>query len=161
MQHAKLRLDPSAQLAGPAGSEVAIDSGGELESAAGSFSAARVTVGDGRLRIAPNATLAAAVDNRGGTVEGAGTVKGTLRNGGEVSPTGDLTVDGAYEQTQSGTLRIDAGSDRLRVTGAATLAGTLVVELPPGFDPPADGLQIMSFASRTGELAVDAEAASP
>ncbi len=76
----------------------------------------------------------------GALLAGNGTV-GSLTNAGIVSPgmsLGAITVAGDYAQTSTGVLQIEASilnnvSDRLNVTGAATLDGTLEVlpELRP------------------------------
>lgn len=83
----------------------------------------------------------------GGRVEGAGSIAGALENsGGTVgagaSP-GVLAVDGTYAQGPGGTLEAEiaglepgAGYDRLAVSGGASLAGTLAIVTPPGFEPP-------------------------
>ena len=83
-----------------------------------------------------------------GNVSGDGTLTGDVFNGGSISPlaqgdpTGILTLDGDYEQLVEGTLVIElaglvpgAQYDRLVVTGAAELAGTLDLRLLDGFVP--------------------------
>ena len=71
-----------------------------------------------------------------GIIKGNGTVDpiGTLINGGHVAPgasTGTLTIAGDFAQTGDGFLDIEIGtllnSDKLVVTGSATLDGTLAL----------------------------------
>jgi hypothetical protein len=105
------------------------------------------------------ATLAAGglVDLLGGTLSGSGTVAADVRNAGRVDPGADgtaglLTVDGNYTQTAGGVLDIDVGGrtagaeyDRLVVTGAVSLDGTLNVSLIGGFTPVSgDAFQIVT-----------------
>src|SRR5439155_11536246 len=84
-----------------------------------------------------------------------------INNGGQVSPgasPGILTINGDYTQGPNGVLNIEiAGTtpgsqyDRLVVTGAAALAGTLTVSFLNGFTPSAsDSFKVLQFASRTG-----------
>ncbi|MGD9691888.1 MAG: hypothetical protein AB7G17_03520 [Phycisphaerales bacterium] len=77
------------------------------------------------------------------TVQGAVNVAGVTAPGSTTSPTGQLSVQGPYTQTSGATLRIDlAGTtpgtqhDVLAVSGAASIAGTLVLNLVSGFSPP-------------------------
>lgn len=84
--------------------------------------------------------------NGGGRIEGVGTITGTrLRNsGGFISPglsPGTLTIEGDYEQGEGGTLVIEIAGleaghfDVLKVTGNASLGGTLLVKFIDGFVP--------------------------
>jgi T5SS/PEP-CTERM-associated repeat protein len=90
-----------------------------------------------------------------GAISGAGTVEGTVKNlNGTVYPgpsTGELTISGSYEQSASGTLRIDIAGNAagqlgvLDVDGTAQLAGTLDVRLSGGFQPnPGDEFTILT-----------------
>jgi len=80
----------------------------------------------------------------GDSLIGSGTLTANLVNAGTVSPgasPGIITVDGDYTQQADGILEIQLGGttpslfDRLIVTGAASMAGTLNVTLLPGFSP--------------------------
>ena len=84
----------------------------------------------------------------GGTLTGAGTIgdnlvdDSTLDPGTSAAKTGKLTVSDTYTQDAGGTLNIDingatAGTkyDQLKVTGDATLGGTLDITLGTGFTP--------------------------
>jgi hypothetical protein len=108
------------------------------------------------------------VNIQGGSLAGTGTVNGNVTNAGEVSPGGDgtagvLTINGSYTQTDTGLLTIDLGGttagtqyDQLKVTGAASLGGTLTVDLINGFSPAAgNSFQVLTFASRTGDFAAE------
>lgn len=99
-----------------------------------------------------------------GTAEGAGTVVAPVTNSGLVapgSPTGVLVITGTFAQTASGTLDLDVGGttvgtgfDRLAVSGAASLNGTLALGLVSGFQPTlGQTFDVMTYPSRTGSFA--------
>jgi hypothetical protein len=78
-----------------------------------------------------------------------------------VGAPGIFTITGNYAQTTSvgtGTLNIDlagttagTGYDQLNISGSATLAGTLNINLAPGYIPNVgDSFTILTFASSTG-----------
>ena len=87
------------------------------------------------------------INCQGGNCAGSGTVGGNLSNSAVVAPgnsPGILSVDGNYTQTASGTLEIELASnggvagtdhDRLAVTLAASLDGTLDLQLDGGYSP--------------------------
>src|SRR5262249_29962417 len=101
----------------------------------------------------------------GATLAGIGTVHAAVTNAGQVNPgisgPGVLSITGSFTQTAAGTLNLDLGGltpgtqfDQLNVTGAATLDGTLNVNLTNGYVPAAgDQLTVMIFASGTGKFA--------
>ncbi len=104
------------------------------------------------------------IDIQSGTLSGAGTVKGSLTNAGEVdlgSSPGTLTVLGDFTQTATGvlSLRVDgaaAGSqfDEIDVSGPAELGGTLDVTLAPGFGPNLGEIfAVINFATSNGTFA--------
>ncbi|MBI3848159.1 MAG: HYR domain-containing protein [Planctomycetes bacterium] len=93
-----------------------------------------------------------------GTIDSAGT---TFSNAAIVrpgSPIGIETFTGPYPQTATGRLEIEIGGttpgtqhDRVDVTGAATLTGTLQVTFVNGFVPvPGQSFTVLSAATRTG-----------
>jgi len=75
----------------------------------------------------------------GGTLRGHGSIDGNVTNAGTVFPGGSigtLTVNGNYTQLPTGTLNIEVsgtGNDELIVTGKATLAGGLSIQVDPGY----------------------------
>lgn len=81
----------------------------------------------------------------GGALRGAGTVTAVVNNAGAaVEPglsAGTLAINGAYNQSASGALRVEIGGtgagqfDVLSVSGAATLGGELNVQTINGFSP--------------------------
>jgi len=90
------------------------------------------------------------VDIAGGTLVGAGTINGSVRNAGTIAPgppdvagsTGIVTILGDYTQDRTGTVQVDvdgttpgASHDQLRVSDTATLAGRLAVHTADGFSP--------------------------
>jgi len=92
---------------------------------------------------------------------GTGTVDGNLMNAGSVSPgtsPGTITLDGDYTQESTGTLEIEIGGttpgteyDQLIVTGTATMAGTLNVNLIAEFLPQlGDSFTILPYGTRSG-----------
>jgi hypothetical protein len=103
------------------------------------------------------------VDIEGGVLSGTGTVSGTVKNARQVSPgltAGTLNITGSYVQTSTGTLNIEIGGsapgsfDRLEITGAATLDGTLAVALVDDFKPSLDStFEIVTFGQRAGQFA--------
>lgn len=72
-----------------------------------------------------------------GALGGSGTIVGTVKNAGKIVPgnsVGTFIIDGDFVQEDSGRLVLDVDTDRadlLHVTGAATLGGSLRVELDP------------------------------
>lgn len=82
-----------------------------------------------------------------GTLGGDGSTGAAVVNAASVAPgssPGTLTVDGTYDQTAGGTLEIELASDgglpgtdydRLMVTGAATLDGTIDMQFDAGYTP--------------------------
>jgi hypothetical protein len=103
------------------------------------------------------------VNLQGGTLKGTGTVSGQIINSGIVAPgssAGIITGTTGYTQYTTGTLNIELGGltpgtqyDQLKVTGAASLAGTLNVSLINGYIPNVgDSFTIMTHGSRTGNF---------
>ena len=101
----------------------------------------------------------------GGSLTGAGTITGSVRNEGAViapgtSP-GKITITGDYTQTADGVLEIEiggntpgAGYDQLEIGGAANLGGTLNVKLINGYQPrKGDVFTIIAPASFSGAFA--------
>jgi hypothetical protein len=95
----------------------------------------------------------------GGLLEGVGTIKGNLLNGGRVAPgattPGAISVTGSYVQQASGELAIDVaegGADTLSVATTATLAGTLALATT-GFTPTTGHTYTpLTDASQSGEF---------
>ncbi len=101
----------------------------------------------------------------GGELFGEGTVEGNVivGPGGVVAPgasPGTLTIDGDYESEPGGELVIEIGgdtagtdSDLLKITGTATLSGTLRVKLINGFTP-AEGqtFKVLEAVARAGKF---------
>lgn len=90
-------------------------------------------------------------------------VSGTFFNQGELDlQDGVLSATGAFQQTASGTTSVRlsgsgsaAGTDytQLSVSGAATLAGTLVAKRMGSFDAaPGTTMPVVTYASRTGSF---------
>ena len=85
------------------------------------------------------------LDIQGGTLTGVGALLASVVIGGTVEPglpSGILSIDGRYTQTSAGKLTLELGGlapgsqhDRLDVTGAASLGGTLQATLVGGFVP--------------------------
>ncbi|MBL8804755.1 MAG: hypothetical protein JNN27_22355, partial [Planctomycetes bacterium] len=106
------------------------------------------------------------VQLNGGTLRGnAGTISGNVvNNGGVLAPgstaAGALNIVGTYTQGASGVMNVEIGGttqgaqfDRLTVSGAATLGGTLNIQLINGFQPTSGSFAILGHASRTGTFA--------
>ena len=106
----------------------------------------------------------------GGTLNGFGTMVmnsglGLVENDGTVSPglsPGILSIDGSYMQDAAGVLAIDLGGysvgsefDRLAITHAANLSGSVLVSLLNGFVPQAgDRFRIITAHDVGGTLSV-------
>ena len=113
-----------------------------------SQSSGQITV-DGSLQ-------AAQVTLSGGGLRGTGTVDADVVNSGVVSPgdelPGTLTIQGNYTQTASGVLTVPLTNDAislLKVTGTATLDGTLALLVTGDFAPAVDTpITLLSFAQR-------------
>ncbi|MGD0517878.1 MAG: PEP-CTERM sorting domain-containing protein [Thermoguttaceae bacterium] len=116
-----------------------------------------------------NTTLTGVVNRAALTVDSssawygmAGSVLNSLSNSGKISSMtaapGLLTVSGAFTQTSTGTLNIELGGttagstyDKISVTGAATLAGTLNLDLVNGFTPTVgETFDIITCSSQSG-----------
>ncbi len=84
-----------------------------------------------------------AIEFKGGTVQGTGTLDANVRNSGATfSPGADgigtLSITGDYTQSAGAQLLVDVGPsthDVLAVGGASTLDGTLTVRVQNGFTP--------------------------
>jgi hypothetical protein len=98
-----------------------------------------------------------------GILSGTGTLIANVTNPGIVRPDptpGGISIQGTFSQTAAGRLELilggpDAtlGHRSFRVTGAATLNGTLAIALASPFDEPQGAiLPIVSFASRSGDF---------
>ena len=99
----------------------------------------------------------------GGTLSGFGTITGSVRSAGTVSPSttgGVLTVSGTYQQTSAGVLSsVITGTSpgtkfgQLSVGGQATLAGTLKVSTGNGFTPShGESFSVLLYHSRSGKF---------
>jgi hypothetical protein len=115
------------------------------------------TLGGGDVSVPSSAPLTLT----GGRLSGQGTVHGPVKNtAGRVTPggtaIGSLTVD-AYQQASGATLGIQVASltsaDRLVVTGAAALGGTLAVSKLGTATVRPGTITVLTAASRTGTFA--------
>jgi hypothetical protein len=96
----------------------------------------------------------------GGTLSGTGTLNGNLTMAGMMmpgNPTGTFTLNGNYTQTSAGTLAEQVGwlngsnANLFKVSGTATLAGTLALSLLSGSNPMVgDSFILMTFLSDNG-----------
>jgi len=119
----------------------------------------------GTTKVAAGGTLASPVTVAGGVLAGAGEIEGPVTNaGGTVRPgasPGTLTIDGSFTQQAGGTLAVEVDGtqpgtafDRLVVSGAATLGGTVAVDRDPAFTPAnGDVFAFLTAGSRTGTFA--------
>ena len=97
---------------------------------------------------------------QGGALSGTGTLNGNLTMAGMMmpgNPTGTFTLNGNYTQTSAGTLAEQVGwlsgsnANLFKVSGTATLAGTLALSLLSGYNPMVgDSFILMTFLSDTG-----------
>jgi hypothetical protein len=150
--------------------ELIVNNAATVEALAGTLvlsAAYTQTAGETRVNggtLDPNSTFTL----QGGQLTGSGNVQGAVSNsGGDLSPgvgagsDGDLNLVGAYSQSATSTFTVELGPtgadvDRVDITGAATLDGTLNVSLVGGFTPsPSQVFTIMTFTSRTGTFAAE------
>jgi hypothetical protein len=138
--------------------QINIAEGGELaitNSAGGFLQTSGQTVVNGTLNSVP------AVQIKGGTLSGSGTINGNVIMGGRLSPgnsPGILTINGNYTQTAFGAyvaemagLTAGTGYDQVDVSGTADLAGTLDVNSLNGFTAAlGDSFILMKYDSETG-----------
>jgi hypothetical protein len=106
-------------------------------------------------------------------LRGHGTIDGDVTNDGVVFPGGSigiLTVNGNFTQNSDGTLNIEVtlstvpgtGFDQLQVTGSASLAGTLAVQVDtPGNPHIRDTEMLGSFSAGETALAAPVGAFTP
>ena len=103
----------------------------------------------------------------GGSLGGNGMVNGDVTNGGSIRPgesAGVLTLNDALMmqpaseiEIEIGGLAVDTEYDRLVVVESASLSGTMRIELIDDFEPQVgDTFEVMTFASSTGAIALDA-----
>jgi fibronectin-binding autotransporter adhesin len=142
------------------GGQALVDSTSTLASAASVTQNGGTTTIDGGFILPSNGSLAL----KGGTLGGSGTVTGNVNNtGGTVTPgdgVGTLTVNGNYTQTTNGLMEIALGGtqqglsyDLLTVTGSASLAGKLEVNLVNGFTPTVgETFNFLTYGSYTGQF---------
>ncbi len=135
---------------------VPIANAGTLSVSTGTLAApAGIDQSGGATSVAPAATLQSGLALGGGTLGGGGSVVGAVTNGGgSVDPAGTLRVT-TYAQGPGGTLHVDVAwpaADRLAVTGAATLGGTLALDTATA--PPAGTkFSILTAGSTSGAFA--------
>jgi hypothetical protein len=99
----------------------------------------------------------------GGTLAGDGAVGAPVNNSAGVVAPGDsigaMKLGSSFAQGVSGITEIEMGggqTDQLDITGAATLGGTLRIKTNAGMPPlPGESYQVMTFASRSGDLTID------
>jgi len=144
-----------------------LENAGTIDVRAGSIGkpgdAGTIAQSGGTTHVAAGATLDLPLSMSGGSLSGAGTVRGVTNSGGTVAPgdpTGTLTVSGDYTQGAGGTFEARlagaaAGAyGQLAVAGAAALAGAVKIVRAPEFSPAlADTFKVLQSGSRGGEFA--------
>ena len=143
-----------------------LSNSGQVQIGAGTMNfSGTYTQSAGTTTVLPGATLqTATLSLNGGSLTGNGTIAATVDNHAVVAPgasPGTLTISGDYVQASGGSLDIEIGGtapgtqyDRVLVSGAVTLDGTLNVIPINGFVPSAgESFQILTFGSRTGAFA--------
>jgi hypothetical protein len=131
-----------------------------LTNSSGSFvQTSGQTIVNGTLNSVP------AVQIKGGTLSGSGTINANVIMGGRLSPgnsPGILTINGNYTQTAFGAyvaelagLTAGTGYDQVDVNGTADLAGKLDVSLLNGFTVAlGDNFILMKYDSETGTFSM-------
>ncbi len=145
-------------------SSVTFTNTGLVEAQAGTLNFSGHLQTTGATTLAGGNLTAGSFTINGGMIGGTGTLTGAVSNSGQISPgasPGILTISGSYTQTSTGSINLEVGGatpgsqhDRLVVTGAATLNGTVNVQLINGYQPAqGSSFQVMSFGSRSGSFA--------
>jgi hypothetical protein len=101
----------------------------------------------------------------GATVSGSATITSSVTNSGTIyiggpGATGQLTINGNFTQTSQGILNMEIAGltaatqfDQLAISGTATLAGTLNVQLLNGFIPVSGNrFALLTFGSHSGSF---------
>jgi hypothetical protein len=122
-----------------------------------------VTVSGGTLTMGGTITASTFTINSGATAQGAATINADVTNNGTLivgasGAAGRLTINGNFTQGSGGTLTMEIGGaaagtgyDRLAISGAATLAGTLNVSYAGGFTPSSgQAFALLTDGSRSG-----------
>ena len=118
---------------------------------------------DGEVATNGGLITATTVDVAGGLLSGSGIVAGNVTNRGNVGPgqsPGTLSIIGNYDQTADGALALEIADtnvnlfDRLSISGAGTLDGSMSVSLLGGFEPEfGDEFQVITANSLSGTFA--------
>ncbi|MFC6285847.1 Ig-like domain-containing protein [Nocardioides sp. GCM10027113] len=90
-----------------------------------------------------------------GALTGDGTLLGSVRNEGRISPTGTIRAEGSYTQTADGKLRLRVDATRaeaLQVSGRVWLDGTLALGRADGALPRTELHDLVTSTGRTGEF---------
>ena len=134
---------------------ISIDRTSSLTAKGGFNQSGGSTLANGVLNVA-----GAGANFQGGTLSGTGTLNGNLTMAGMMipgNPTGTFTLNGNYTQTSAGTLAEQVGwlsgsnANLFRVSGTATLAGTLALSLLNGSNlVVGDSFMLLTFLSDTG-----------
>jgi autotransporter-associated beta strand protein len=135
----------------------AITGGGTIEkSGTGALTLTTVTTSPVDLRAGSlyfTSGLGATTIASGAFLGGSGTITGNLINRGTLSPgfsPATIVVTGNYTQTSTGLFLMEIASatsfDQLTVTGTATLAGALQVDLLAGYDPRGQSFTFLTAA---------------
>jgi hypothetical protein len=151
--------------------DVQFENAGEVHTPPGGARFPQLVVLPGGKTIVGRLDVDGYLDIQGGTVQGTSNseIYGDIVNSdGSLDPSspgssGLLTIDGTngtYTQTPGGTLNIDIGGttvgadyDQLNITGQATLAGTLSLNLIDGFTPNiGDTFTIVTYGSHFGNF---------
>ncbi|WP_043588586.1 autotransporter-associated beta strand repeat-containing protein [Geminisphaera colitermitum] len=129
------------------------------------------TLVNGGTLVLDDGSVSATTVASGAFLRGEGTINGDLFNSGTVSPgfsPGTLIVTGNFTQTTGGILVIEIASavsfDQIIVSGSASLAGTLQLDLLDGYNPVGQSFEILTaaggvtgtFSPVTGSAAIDA-----
>lgn len=134
--------------------------GGQVEIAEGLLQLASFTQNAGLLLMTGGNLTVPSLTLSGGYLQGSGTITGNVTNGALVVPgvlANALSIVGNYTQTSTGNMTIDVGMppvQKLAVSGAASLAGSLTVAAS-GYTPfPGDTFNVMTYGSVTGSFSI-------
>jgi autotransporter-associated beta strand protein len=145
-----------------AGTSLTKSGSGTLTLTSSSSYAGGTSVNGGVLQVSSLSGTGPVALSGSGTVRSAGVIFGPVQNDGTVQPgipVGTLSLQDAYTQGAGGSLVIEIGGatptecDRLAVSGAANLSGTLTVTLVNGYIPArGDTFEVLTAGSIAGQF---------
>jgi hypothetical protein len=147
------------------GTTLSFTGGFTLTSASTISGSGSVVFSSGTNTLGGSITASSVTIQSGATVSGSATITSSVTNSGTIyvggpGATGRLTINGNFTQTSQGILNMEIAGltaatqfDQLAISGTATLAGTLNVQLLNGFIPASgNSFAVLTFGSHSGSF---------